>query len=49
MNRLKAALEKRERKTKKRVATKVPRSARERRLTDKKIVSQRKKSRTALE
>jgi protein subunit release factor A len=49
MDRLRAALEKRDRKIKKRVATKVPRSAKERRLTDKKIVSQRKKSRTILE
>ncbi len=49
LNRLRAALEKRDRKIKKRVATKVPRSAKERRLTDKKIVSQRKRSRTTLE
>lgn len=45
MERLRAALERRERKVKKRVATKVPRSAREKRLTEKKLVSERKKLR----
>ena len=49
MERLKAALEKRERKAKKRIATKVPRSAREKRLTEKKLVSERKKLRKAPE
>lgn len=49
MERLRLALEKRERKSKKRIATKVPRSARENRLTDKKMVSQRKKLRSTLE
>lgn len=45
MERLKAAIEKRERKVKKRVATKVPRSAREKRLTEKKSIAQKKKLR----
>jgi protein subunit release factor B len=45
MNRLQLALEKRERKVKKRIATKVPRGAKEKRLTEKRIVSQKKKSR----
>lgn len=49
MERLKAALEKRERKAKKRIATKVPRCAREKRLTEKKLVSERKKLRRAPE
>ncbi len=49
MERLKAALEKRERKVKKRIATKVPRGAREKRLTEKKLVSERKKLRKAPE
>jgi protein subunit release factor B len=49
MERLQAALERRERKVKKRVATKVPRRAKEQRLTDKKIMSQRKKLRTTVE
>jgi len=49
MERLKAALERRERKQKKRIATKVPRKAKEKRLTEKKIVSQRKKQRSHLE
>lgn len=49
MERLKAALEKRERKAKKRIATKVPRGAREKRLTEKKLVSERKRLRKALE
>lgn len=49
MERLQAALERRERKEKKRIATKIPRRTKERRLTDKKIVSQRKKLRTTLD
>ncbi len=49
MNRLRALLEKRERKVKKRVATKVPRGAREKRLTEKKMLSERKKLRRAPE
>lgn len=49
MSRLRALLEKRERKAKKRVATKVPRSAREKRLTEKKLVSERKKLRRVTE
>ncbi len=49
MERLRAALEKRERKVKKRVATKVPRSAREKRLTEKKMLSERKKLRRVTE
>ncbi len=49
MKRLCLALEKRERKIKKRIATKVPRGAKEKRLTEKKIVAQRKRLRTTLE
>ncbi|MBT1070593.1 peptide chain release factor family protein [Pelotalea chapellei] len=49
MERLKEALERRERKQKKRIATKVPRKAKEKRLTEKKIVSQRKKQRSVTE
>ncbi len=49
MERLRSALERRERKAKKRIATKVPRSAREKRLTEKKLVSERKKLRRAPE
>ncbi|BCS56025.1 peptide chain release factor-like protein [Geobacter sp. SVR] len=49
MIRLQAALEKRERIVRKRIATKVPKKAREKRLTEKKIVSQRKKLRSSLE
>ena len=49
MERLQAALERRERKVKERIATKVPKRAKEQRLTDKKILSQRKKMRTTLE
>lgn len=45
MFRLQQALIKRERKAKKRVATKVPKKAKEQRLSEKKIVSQRKKER----
>jgi len=49
MARLREALEKRNRKVKKRIATKVSKGAVERRLTEKKIVGQRKKLRTTLE
>jgi peptide chain release factor len=49
MCRLQAALEKRERKIKKRIATRVPRKAKENRLTEKKIISQRKKLRTTID
>ena len=49
MERLRLALERRERKEKKRIATKVPRRAKEQRLTDKKILSQRKKLRTTVD
>jgi protein subunit release factor B len=45
MERLRMALEKRERKVKKRIATRVPKKAREERLSEKKIVSQRKRLR----
>ena len=49
MERLQAALERRERKEKKRIATKVPRRAREQRLSEKKIMSQRKKLRSSVD
>ena len=49
MERLQAALERRERKVKKRIATKVPKRAKEQRLTDKKIMSQRKKQRSTVD
>jgi protein subunit release factor B len=49
MERLQAALERRERKEKKRIATKVPRRAKQQRLTEKKIMSQRKKMRATVE
>ena len=49
MNRLRAALEKLERKIKKRIATNVPRRAKEKRLTEKKIVSQQKKHRSIID
>ena len=49
MQRLQLALEKRERKVKKRVATRVPRRAKEQRLSGKKIVSEKKRLRTTLE
>ena len=45
MERLRMALEKRERKVKKRVATRVPKRAKEERLSEKKIMSQRKQLR----
>src|SRR5512133_824660 len=49
MERLQAALEKRARKVKKRIATKVPRGAKEKRLTAKKLVGAKKKLRTTLD
>lgn len=49
MERLRVALEKRERKVKKRIATRVPKRAKEDRLSAKKIVSQRKRLRTTLD
>lgn len=47
MERLRAALAKRERKAKKRIATRVPRGAVEERLREKKAASLKKKQRTA--
>jgi protein subunit release factor B len=49
MERLRLALERRERKVKKRIATRVPKRAKEQRLTEKKIVSQRKKLRATVD
>jgi hypothetical protein len=49
MERLRLALERRERKVKRRIATRVPKRAKEQRLTDKKIMSQRKKLRTTVD
>jgi ribosome-associated protein len=49
MERLQAALERRERKEKKRIATRVPKRTKEQRLTDKKIMSQRKKLRATVD
>ena len=49
MERLRLALERRERKVKKRIATRVPKRAKEQRLTDKKFMSQRKKLRTTVD
>jgi protein subunit release factor A len=49
LERLQAALEKRERIIKKRIATKVPRRAKEKRLSEKKILSERKKMRSSLD
>jgi protein subunit release factor B len=49
MERLQAALERRERKEKKRIATRVPKRAKEQRLTEKKIMSQRKKLRSTVD
>lgn len=46
MERLQAALAKQARKVKKRIATKVPKRVKEQRLTEKRIISQRKKLRT---
>jgi len=49
MERLAELLRRREQKAKKRVATKVPRRAKEKRLTNKKVVSERKKLRSTLD
>jgi protein subunit release factor A len=49
IERLQAALERRERKVKKRIATKVPKRVKEQRLNEKKIMSQRKKLRSTVE
>ena len=49
MERLQAALEKRNRKVKKRIATKVTKGAKERRLAAKKLVGQKKKLRSTLD
>lgn len=49
MERLRAALERRDKKQKKRISTKVPRKAKEKRLTEKKLVSQRKKHRSVVD
>ncbi|GFO53745.1 hydrolase [Geomonas sp. Red276] len=49
LERLAEMLRKREKKVKKRIATKVPRGAKEKRLTEKKIVSERKKLRTTFD
>ena len=49
MERLRVALERRERKVKKRIATRVPKRAKEDRLTGKKITSEKKRLRTTLD
>lgn len=49
MERLVTALERRGRKQKKRISTKVPHKAKEKRLTEKKLVSQRKKQRSVVD
>jgi len=49
MERLRIALERRERKVKKRVATHVPRRVKEERLTGKRITSEKKRLRTTLD
>ena len=49
MERLRAALERRERKEKKRIATRVPKRTKEQRLTGKKILSEKKRLRTSLD
>lgn len=49
MERLRIALERRERKAKKRIATHVPKRAREERLSGKKITAEKKRLRTSLE
>jgi protein subunit release factor A len=49
MDRLRAALEKRNRKAKKRIATKVTKGAKERRLAAKKLVGEKKRLRSTLE
>lgn len=47
MERLRAVLERRERKVKKRISTRVPKRAKEQRLTVKRIVSEKKRMRTS--
>ncbi|MDD2850841.1 MAG: peptide chain release factor-like protein [Desulfuromonadaceae bacterium] len=49
MERLRAALERRERKVKKRISTRVPKRVKEERLTAKRILSHKKRLRTTLE
>jgi protein subunit release factor B len=49
MERLRQALERRERKEKKRIATRVPKRTKEQRLSEKKIISQRKKLRSTVD
>jgi protein subunit release factor A len=49
LERLREALRKRAQKVKKRIATKVPKGAKERRLSDKKLQSSRKKLRSTLD
>lgn len=49
MERLRMALERRERKVKKRIATRVPKRAKENRLSGKKITSEKKRLRTTLD
>jgi protein subunit release factor A len=49
MERLRAALERRERKIKKRISTRVPKRAKEDRLTGKRIISEKKRLRTTLD
>jgi protein subunit release factor B len=49
MNRLRLALERRERKVKKRISTRVPKRAKEDRLTVKRITSEKKRLRTTID
>ncbi len=49
MNRLRLALERRERKVKKRISTRVPKRAKEDRLTGKRITSEKKRLRTTID
>jgi len=49
MERLRRALERRERTIKKRIATRVPKRTKENRLAEKRIVSDKKRSRTSLD
>lgn len=49
MERLRRALARRERIIKKRIATRVPKRAKENRLTEKRIVADKKRSRTSLD
>lgn len=49
MERLRIALERRERKVKKRISTRVPKRAKEKRLTGKKILSEKKRLRSTLD